>query len=71
MARFQDLRGECILARVIGSGTIRKSLSEINLCPRIFLDGLLRRVLSERLSKGGGVLQEIGELTSLDRSLNT
>jgi len=68
---FQDLvplRGERVLVRAIDSVTIRKSLFEMKLRPIIFFDGLLRKVLS---SKGGGVQQETGELTSLDRSLNT
>ena len=58
--RFQDLaslRSDCVLARVIGGGIIRKFRFEINLRPRVFFDGLLRRILSERTSKGDGVQQ--------------
>ena len=58
--RFQDLaslRGDRVLARVICGGIIRNFRFEINLGPRVFFDGLLRSILSERSSKGGGVQQ--------------
>ena len=55
VVRFQALapsRGECVLARVIDSRTVKKFRFEINLHSGIFFDGLLRRILS---SKGGGI----------------
>jgi hypothetical protein len=72
VVRFQGLaylRDRCVSSRVIDSGTTREFWFQINLRLITFFDGLLRRILSERSSNG--IRQETGELTSLDKSLNT
>jgi len=65
------LRSECVPLLFVDTRTTGVCRFDVNVCPRISFNGLLRKVLSGGLSKGDGVKQEAGELTSLDRSLNT
>jgi len=63
------LGGDCAPPLLIDTAGVYRFY--INVCPRISFNGLLRKFLSGGLSKGDGVGQEAGGLTSLDRSLNT